>query len=300
MKPVAILRCNINARKVWLHEKVDDSPVLLDILQFAVIPRFPDRSLKKRPKAHAVIVRPKASLRKARSAVVASKVRVPAQERSQRRFDAILDATQKLLENARIEDISFSDIAKMAGISKASVHYLFPDIAAVRAELGRRYNRDLVAQVAGLSAKLVEAGEPSWQQWLRSIADGTRRNFNSNRALSEITLGPVMSRKGRLANIETNGIVARSLLETLHAAFIVPEIQNLEMMLTFANELIDSLWSRSYVLHGHIDDETFEESMRVVVGYLRTILPETLILRAAPGLQAQRSQPQARSRAHSK
>lgn len=246
--------------------------------------------MKKAPRAHSMTVKPKASHRKARAATVAKLVRAPVQERSQRRFDAILDATQELLAKARIEDISFADIAKKAGIPKAAVHYLFPNFAAVRVELSRRSNCDLVTEIAQIAARLVDAGEPSWQQWMRTLADGTRRYLNGNRALLEITLGPVLNREGRIANIETNVVVAQSFLETLRGAFIVPEIPRLEMMLAFANEVFDALWSRSYLLHGHIDDETFEESMRVVVGYLRTILPETLILRAAPAWQAQGDQ----------
>ena len=214
--------------------------------------------MKERSKAPVVLVRPKASQRKARSAVVPRNARAPTQERSQKRFDAILDATQELLEKARIEDISFSDIARKAGISPASVHYLFPNIAAVRVELSRRNNRDLVAQIAGMAAELVESREPSWQQWLRSLAGGARRVFNSSRAV-----------------------------------FIVPEIPNLEMMLSLASEVFDALWSRSYMLQGHIDDETFEESMRVVLAYMRAVLPETLTLRAAVGRPEQRNQPSA-------
>lgn len=241
-----------------------------------------------------MIVRPKASQRKARATAAKSMVRAPAQERSQRRFDAILDAMQALLETARIENISFSDIAKQAGLPKAAVHYLFPNIAAVRVELSRRNYQGLVTSIAELSTTLVEAGELSWQQWLRAIADGSRQTFNGDRALAEVTMGPTLSHEGRRANIETNGILAKSLLETLHAGFIVPEIPQLELMFSLVIEVIDALWARSYVLHGRIDDESFEESMRVVIGYLRSILPETLILRAPPA-RPTRPNPAARS-----
>jgi hypothetical protein len=45
--------------------------------------------------------------------------------------------------------------------------------------------------------------------------------------------------------------------------------------------VVDALWSRSYMLKGHIDDEMFEESMRIVLAYMRGVLPETLTLRSA-------------------
>lgn len=243
----------------------------------------PEHFVKEKSKSPAETIRPKASQRKGRTAVVVRTARAPTQGRSQRRFDEILDTTQQLLESARIEDISFYDIARKAGMSPASVHYLFPSMAAVRLELSRRYNREFATQLADMAAELIKAGELSWQQWVRALADGARTVLNASRSQSEITLGPVLNREGRLSNIETNGVVAKSILETLQAAFIVPEIPNLEMMFSLANEVFDALWSRSYMLQGRIDDEAFEESMRVVLAYMRTVLPERLTLRAAIG-----------------
>jgi hypothetical protein len=43
-------------------------------------------------------------------------------------------------------------------------------------------------------------------------------------------------------------------------------------------DLIDGLWSAAYVRHGRIDDDTVEESLRLRIAYLRTILPEVLPL----------------------
>ena len=225
-------------------------------------------------------VRPKASQRKARSPVVVRGARAPTQERSQRRFDAILEATQALLQSAHIEDISFYDIARKAKMSPASVHYLFPTIAAVRLELARRNNRAVVELIAEKAAELEKVGEPSWQQWVRALAEMARDSFNGDRSSSEITLGPVLSREGRLTNVEINGVLGRSVLQTLQAVFVVPEIPRLDTMISLGNEVFDALWSRSYALHGRIDDETFEESLRMVLAYLRGVLPETLTMRA--------------------
>ncbi|TXH05950.1 MAG: TetR/AcrR family transcriptional regulator [Nevskiaceae bacterium] len=249
----------------------------------------PERFVKDRPTTPATIVRPKASQRKGRSANVARIARAPTQERSQRRFGEILEAAQALLESARIEDISFYDIAKKAGMSPASVHYLFPSMAAVRLELNRRNNRDVVAFINELATELAKRGEPSWQQWVRSLADGARHLVNGSRAASEILLGPILNREGRLSNVESNIVVARSVVETLRAVFIMPDIPNLELKFGFGMEVFDAFWSRSYALHGRIDDEAFEESICAVLAYLRTVLPEMLTLRAPAVQQEQKS-----------
>lgn len=237
--------------------------------------------MRAKAKTREVPVRPKASQRKGRTAVVVHTARAPTQERSQRRFSAILDATEALLEKARIEDISFYDIARKAGISPASVHYLFPSMAAVRLELTRRSNSDLLAVLAQVTAEVEAAGEQSWQHWVRALAERVRRLFNESRPLAEITLGPTLNRETRVSNVETNDLVAKSLLEAMRSVFLVPEIPRLELMFSLAGDVFDALWSRSYTLHGQIDDETFEESMRMVLAYLRAVLPETLTLRAS-------------------
>ena len=113
--------------------------------------------MKAKLKTTGQIVRPKASKRKGRTTVVGQMARAPTQERSQKRVEDILSATRDLLESARIEGISFYDIAKKAGMSPASIHYFFPSMAALRLELMNRYNRDLVTQMKLLSDELARS-----------------------------------------------------------------------------------------------------------------------------------------------
>ncbi len=47
------------------------------------------------------------------------------------KYNRILDALQKLLENQNIQKISVSDIAQTAGIAKGSIYYYFPSKDAI-------------------------------------------------------------------------------------------------------------------------------------------------------------------------
>lgn len=47
------------------------------------------------------------------------------------KYNRILDAFQKLLENQNIQKISVSDIAQAAGIAKGSIYYYFPSKDAI-------------------------------------------------------------------------------------------------------------------------------------------------------------------------
>jgi AcrR family transcriptional regulator len=223
-------------------------------------------------------VRPKSSRRKGRSDTIEHVARRPVQERSRQRFELILAAVEELLQTANIEDISFYDIARRAGISPASIHYLFPTMTALRIELGKRHLQISTDDVIDAHRVLARMRNPSWQDWLHEMGRRARDQANSKRHIAESWLAPMAHRDSRLAAIEQNNKIGRSLHESLREVFVVPEIPGLEHKFALAAEIADAIWSRAYVLHGHIDDDSFEESIRIQIAYLRTVLPETLPL----------------------
>lgn len=224
-------------------------------------------------------VREKASHRKGRTSEVRRSPRVPTQERSRRRHQAIIEATEYLLQTANIEDISLYDIGKQAKIAPASVHYLFNTVTAIHIELNRIYNEQLTAKVLEKNKLQAIARNPSWQDWVKAVMAEGRDQLNSNRPMSEIMLGPILHRTSRVTNLVTNKALAQASLAMMREFFVVPEIPNLDRYFLFATELGEALWSGSYSAHGRIDDETFTESVRATLAYLRCFLPETLMLR---------------------
>lgn len=203
---------------------------------------------------------------------------MPTQERSRRRYQAIIEATEHLLQTANIEDISLYDIAKQSKIAPASVHYLFNTVTAIHIELNKIYNERLTTIILEQS-KLHANKNPSWQDWVRVVMADARDVFNSNRAMSEIMLGPTLHRQSRLNNLMHNKTFGQASLEVMRKAFVMPEIPNLERYFMFSTELGEALWSGSYSARGEIDDETFAESVRATLAYLRCFLPETLVLK---------------------
>lgn len=227
-------------------------------------------------------VRQKASHRKGRTAEVRRSPRVPTQERSRRRYQAIIEATEYLLQTANIEDISLYDIGKQAKIAPASVHYLFNTVTAIHIELNKIYNEQLTAIVLEQSKLQAANKNPSWQDWVRVLMTKGRDALNNNRAMSEIMLGPTLHRQSRLNNLMHNKTFGQASLEVMREAFVMPEIPNLERYFMFSTELGEALWSGSYSAKGMVDDETFTESVRATLAYLRCFLPETLALKEPP------------------
>lgn len=230
-------------------------------------------------KREASVVRPKASQRKGRSNDVGHVARKPVQKRSRERFEAILDAMERLLEASDIENISLYDVAREAGLPPASIHYHFPSIAALQIELGNRLLETATAAVLDAQKALARLRDPSWQDWLRVMGHHACDHFNRSRPASEVVLAPMLHRESKRAAIAMNDRIGASMLEGLKCVFVVPEVPGLAHRIALAADIADMLWSRSYILHGRIDDETLEESIRIQIAYLQTVLPETLPLR---------------------
>jgi AcrR family transcriptional regulator len=218
------------------------------------------------------IPRRRSPKRKRRSEVEDS-ARVPVQERSRARFEAILDATDRLLQNSNVENISLYDIAREAGMAAASVHYLFPDVDAVYVTLAERYMRDF----ALLREKhRSDRRSSSWQKYIRDSLQRSCKQYNDNRGKMELLLGPRLGRKVELEDIRNNDTIADIILGTLNRHYRLPALPHLNRVMSFGITISDAFWSRAYIQHGSIDDDTLEESIRAHIAYLQLYFPESL------------------------
>lgn len=108
-------------------------------------------------------------------------VRVPQQARSQRTLEAILEATEALLEDRRFEQIPIAEIVLRAGVSNGSFYARFPGKDALLPELYRRYNDELPARVTRLRHRL--AGEASLAAACEVLIDAIAQFFEGRRNL---------------------------------------------------------------------------------------------------------------------
>ncbi len=203
--------------------------------------------------------------------------RVPTQERSKKRYQAILDAAVNMLETANIEDISLHDIGKATGLPPASVHYLFSTFSAVHYELNKYYNERLTVAITSRARELVANG--TWQDLVRATMKLARTEYNNSRAMSEVMLGPSLHRSIRSLNLENNAIYAEALVDLVGEFFILPELPEMSKYFVFSSELVEGLWAAAYARYGEIDDLTFEESVRACLAYLRCFFPEFMARR---------------------
>ena len=98
--------------------------------------------------------------------------RVPTQERSRRRFEAILDASALLFAEHGYAAVSVEAIAERAGIPIGSVYQFFRDKEALFAAVAERCNQRSEAAFDLLVRAAESEPSPPWEVVLDSVIDG--------------------------------------------------------------------------------------------------------------------------------
>jgi AcrR family transcriptional regulator len=101
-----------------------------------------------------------------------SPLKVPSQRRAWVTYNAMLDATARLLEASGFAALTTNHVAERAGVSIGSLYEYFPDKETLVAELARRTIRELLAEVTGGLHEAVEiGGEPGLRMGIGVLFD---------------------------------------------------------------------------------------------------------------------------------
>ncbi|MBF4161514.1 TetR/AcrR family transcriptional regulator [Nocardioides acrostichi] len=199
------------------------------------------------------------------SAVSTSGVRrIPTQERSRRRVESILDATQDLVVDVGVEALTTRHIAERAGVPVASLYQYFGDKESVLLALAGRDMDEMDRQVAEDLAALERV---SVAGLVRSSMTSFVRVYARRPAFVEIYLrgrsNLALARFGR----EHNARIARD----LHALALELGLADDDLGLaavTLAVEVGDRVFQLAYEHDPAGDQALVEEGIAMVTAYL--------------------------------
>lgn len=189
------------------------------------------------------------------------------------RYNLLLDATERLLEECGDEDLSLAQIAEAAAIPLASVYYFFPNRNAAYVGLALRFNEEIYQNSI---APLTDPEPRSWQELLEMKHAKAAAFQNSRPAALRLFLGAGVSAAVRNADFTGNARLARSRARFFEAYFDMHPTPRLADWLETAAAAMDGVWSLSYGRHGRITEEYRREGTACVIAYLRRFLPEHL------------------------
>ena len=206
-----------------------------------------------------------------------AQTRRPRQQRSRERFEAILDAAERLLQHREPHEVSIYTIAEEADMSPPSIYHFFPDGNHVFMALAERYFDMFLSGLESIEGKRFD----DWQTLVEFRYALSRRFFNDNVAARKILLGAAATWAIRARDIDTNRLLARGAIVELNRFFILPKVPGLVDRVTETIIMNDAIWALYDHRFGPLpaDEEIFARRARL--GHMRTYLPEYLASRDA-------------------
>lgn len=206
-----------------------------------------------------------------------SDIRRPSQKRSRERFEAILDATEALLETLDPPAISVHRLAAELDMSAASIYHFFPEPALVFVAVAERYLRGFEERAERMSPVAFD----TWQDLQTHDFRAGREFFNNNAPARKVLLGPPASFDIRARDLQSDAIMARRGIERMGQLFVLPDRPDMLERTIEVIVISDALWALSFYRHGTITLEMEEQARRARIAYSRTYLPEYLPRRSA-------------------
>ena len=202
----------------------------------------------------------------------ASVRRVPRQDRSEQRFELILDTTAALIDEVGYGNLTTSLIAKRVGMSGPGIYRYFDGLQAIATALATRNLRRLLERAAELTSDT----SLEWDQAMHGLVGVYCDMFRSEPGFRWLRLGDAIDRH-LIDETETNRtVVARYMADHFVERYDVyprPDLlQHVEVMV----EIADSLVARAFVSNADGDEFYIAETSRLLTRYLGEYLASTL------------------------
>ena len=202
----------------------------------------------------------------------ASVRRVPRQDRSEQRFELILDTTAALIDEVGYANLTTSLIAKRVGMSGPGIYRYFDGLQAIATALATRNLRRLLERAAELTADTTL----EWEAAMHGLVGVYCDMFRTEPGFRWLRLGDAIDRH-LIDDTETNRtVVARYMANHFVERYdVYPRpglLQHVEVMV----EIADSLIARAFVSNPAGDDFYISETSRLLTRYLGEYLASTL------------------------
>lgn len=189
--------------------------------------------------------------------------RAPGRKRRQ----DLLDAAYNLLCEKEIEDVSFRDIAKRAGVPEGSAYHFFANRFDVFAELAYTLNEEF----ARAHEKPVPVSKrQSRGQLAEHMVDIGARIYAKNLPARQLFIGG----KTPLEVKQAERINDRDVGDAMHRSFAryfeIPDTQEMRDAFYYFIEITDLIFTLSIVEHGKITPPMLKEAKRAGVAYLES------------------------------
>jgi AcrR family transcriptional regulator len=204
--------------------------------------------------------RQKIGLRKAPTAT-----RKPGRERRQ----LLLQAAYDLLCEQPVEDISFRDIAKRAGVPEGSAYHFFANRFDIFSALAKR----LSDQFIDAHQKAVpKSKRKNWQDLAGHLVDVGAHVYAENPPARQLLIGGKTPPEVKQADRINDRAVGNVMYEVFASHFDIPDTDEMRGAFYFFIEITDLIFTLSVIEHGDITAAMLDEAKRAGTAYLSTYI----------------------------
>ncbi len=184
-----------------------------------------------------------------------------------KRRKALLDAAYDLLCEKDIEDVSFRDIAKRAGVPEGSAYHFFANRFDVFSALGKV----LSEQFADAHARPVAPSRrQTWQQLAGHLVDVGAKVYAENPPARQLLIGGKTPPEVKQADRINDRAVGDAMHRSFSRYFDIPDTDEMRAAFYYFIEITDLMFTLSIIESGEITETMLAEAKRAGVAYLET------------------------------
>lgn len=191
--------------------------------------------------------------------------RRPAQRRSARRVERMLDACAELLDEGGYDALTTTRVAERAGVAIGSVYQFFPDKRALSQALTKRNVERFAARVGRRFMTEEFAG---WWDAVDAIIDEYVEMHRTVPGFRSLHFREVFDLNLLESVADTNMVIAGRLRELLLAEFGIADSEELDRAMLVAVEAGDAVLKLAFRHDPDGDPEFVAEAKRLIRGYL--------------------------------
>jgi AcrR family transcriptional regulator len=202
----------------------------------------------------------------------ASLRRVPRQDRSEQRFELILDTTAALIDEVGYGSLTTSLIAKRVGMSGPGIYRYFDGLQAIARALATRNLQRLLERAAELTSDT----SLEWHDAMNGLVTVYSEMFRTEPGFRWLRLGDAIDRH-LIDESETNRtvvakVMAKHFVDRYDVSHRDDLLEHVEVMV----EIADSLIARAFVSNLDGDEFFISETSRLLTNYLGEYLARTV------------------------
>jgi len=195
-------------------------------------------------------------------------VRQPAQARSRERVERILLATEALIEQTPLDDISVAMIAERSGVKRATIYQFFSSVQAILKVLGQRFLDEIYDDFTRIETP---GTQEAWRRTTEALIDAMVDFYSHHPAACSLFLGDGSLHGLRLIDNDFDQRYVELLRAQLGGALAIqPSAQGDPMQVAVMISI--STISLSVHRFGRITDYYRAQARRAVQAYLGTLL----------------------------